>query len=78
VDGTDLSITSDDLYARVGTAALLLLGVHRSDAFKIDDRLILGAIRRAMEGSRERRNSLILRLWRWHAGRTRTSRRSCR
>jgi len=42
-----LSVSSDRLYAHLGTAfAPLLVGVHRADAFDADDRLIAGAIRR--------------------------------
>ncbi|MFL6937642.1 MAG: sulfurtransferase, partial [Xanthobacteraceae bacterium] len=49
MDGTP-SVSPYDLYARLGTAsAPLLLDVRREEAFAADDRLIIGALRRAPE-----------------------------
>src|SRR5262245_7808207 len=50
MDAYPSSISSHDLYARLGTAAApLLLDVRRQDAFDADDRLIVGALRAAPE-----------------------------
>jgi rhodanese-related sulfurtransferase len=50
MDGHRSSISSNDLYARLGTAAApLLLDVRRQAAFDADDRLIVGALRLAPE-----------------------------
>ena len=47
MDGTAPPVSSDDLYAQLGTAAApLLIDVRRQDAFNADDRLIIGASRR--------------------------------
>jgi rhodanese-related sulfurtransferase len=47
---TSLSISSDRLYAHLGTAlAPLLVDVRRAETFEADDRLIAGAIRRDPE-----------------------------
>ena len=44
------SISPDQLYARLGTAASpLLVDVRRTEGFKSDDRLIVGALRRDPE-----------------------------
>jgi rhodanese-related sulfurtransferase len=44
MDGTPTPISSNELYARLGTAAApLLLDVRRHDAFSSDDKLIIGA-----------------------------------
>jgi rhodanese-related sulfurtransferase len=46
MDGSSPSISPDDLYARLGTAAApVLVDVRPSDAFDADDRLIAGAVR---------------------------------
>jgi rhodanese-related sulfurtransferase len=48
MDGTLLSVPAGDLYARLGTAsAPMLVDVRRQDAFDADDRMVIGAIRRA-------------------------------
>src|SRR5438128_12388906 len=48
MDGNPNTISSHDLYARLGTAAApLLFDVRRPDAFGADDKLIMGAVRRA-------------------------------
>jgi rhodanese-related sulfurtransferase len=48
MDGRSQSISSTDLYARLGTAsAPLLLDVRREQAFSKDDTLIIGALRRS-------------------------------
>jgi rhodanese-related sulfurtransferase len=48
MDGTLLSVSAADLYANLGTAsAPILVDVRRQDAFDADDRMIIGAIRRA-------------------------------
>src|SRR2546423_13857274 len=48
MDGNPTTISSHDLYACLGTAAApLLLDVRRPDAFGADDKLIMGAVRRA-------------------------------
>jgi rhodanese-related sulfurtransferase len=50
MDGNPLPISSNDLYARLGTAASpLLIDVRRSDVFKADDRQIIGASHRVPE-----------------------------
>jgi rhodanese-related sulfurtransferase len=47
MDGTAPSVSSQQLYARLGTAAApLLVDVRRADAFDGDDAMIVGAIRR--------------------------------
>src|SRR5262245_57476807 len=47
MDGRPLPISSNDLYARLGTAkAPLLIDVRRHEAFEADDRLVIGASRR--------------------------------
>jgi rhodanese-related sulfurtransferase len=48
MDGTKThSISSTDLYVRLGTAAApLLIDVRRDDAFAADDKLIIGAVHR--------------------------------
>ncbi len=48
MDGKAHSLSSNDLYARLGTAAApLVIDVRRPDAFNADDRLIIGALHRA-------------------------------
>jgi rhodanese-related sulfurtransferase len=48
MDGTLLSVSAAELYANLGTAsAPILVDVRRQDAFDADDRMIIGAIRRA-------------------------------
>jgi rhodanese-related sulfurtransferase len=48
MDGNALAVSSNDLYARLGTAsAPLLIDVRRPDAFNSDDRLIIGALHRS-------------------------------
>lgn len=48
MDGIPLSISSSELYSRLGTAsAPVLLDVRRDDAFNADDSLIIGALRRS-------------------------------
>ena len=50
MDGNPLPVSSNDLYARLGTAAApLLIDVRRADAFKADDRQIIGASHRTPE-----------------------------
>ena len=50
MDGNPTSISSSDLYARLGTAsAPMLLDVRRQDAFDADDRLIVGGFHVAPE-----------------------------
>src|SRR5215831_13989468 len=50
MDGTLLSVPASDLYARLGTAStLMLVDVRRQEAFDADDRMVIGAIRRAPE-----------------------------
>jgi len=50
MDGNPLSISSSDLYARLGTAsAPVLLDVRRDEAFDSDRGLIIGAFHRAPE-----------------------------
>ena len=50
MDGNALPVSSDDLYARLGTAkAPVLIDVRRRDAFDADERLIIGAARRLPE-----------------------------
>ena len=50
MDGNSLFVSSDDLYARLGTAnAPLLIDVRRAQAFDADDRLIIGSARRLPE-----------------------------
>src|SRR5262249_999743 len=45
MDGNPTSISSSDLYARLGTAsAPVLVDVRRQEAFAADDRLIVGAL----------------------------------
>jgi rhodanese-related sulfurtransferase len=47
MDGMALSVSSQQLYARLGTAAApLLVDVRRADAFGGDDAMIVGAVRR--------------------------------
>ena len=49
MDG-NLSVSPSGLYARLGTSmAPMLVDVRRKDAFEKDDRLIVGALRRAPE-----------------------------
>src|SRR5262245_19467202 len=47
MDGTANLISSTDLYARLGTAAPLLLDVRRDEAFSKDGGLIVSALRRS-------------------------------
>ena len=48
MDGNGPSVSCNDLYARLGTAAApLLLDVRRNQVFEQDDRQIVGALRRA-------------------------------
>src|SRR5713226_8340303 len=48
MDGTPLSVSPSDLYARLGTAsAPVLIDVRRDEAFAADDRLIIGAFHRS-------------------------------
>jgi rhodanese-related sulfurtransferase len=48
MDRNPLSVSSSDLYARVGTASgPLLVDVRRQDVFSADDKLVIGAIHRA-------------------------------
>ena len=50
MDGTPPTISSDDLYARIGNAsAPILLDVRRRDTFESHDRVIVGALRRNPE-----------------------------
>lgn len=50
MDGSTPSVEPRELYARLGTAsAPLLLDVRKSDAFEVDDRLIIGAMHRPPE-----------------------------
>jgi rhodanese-related sulfurtransferase len=50
MDGNQTSISSNELYARLGTAAApLLLDVRRKDAFGADDKLIIGAYHQSPE-----------------------------
>src|SRR5262245_51852333 len=50
MDGNAHSISSNDLYARLGTAnAPMLVDVRRAQAFDDDDRLIIGSARRLPE-----------------------------
>src|SRR5258706_14678423 len=50
MDGTSTPISSNELYARLGTAtAPVLLDVRRNDAFSTDDKLIIGAFHRVPE-----------------------------
>jgi rhodanese-related sulfurtransferase len=50
MDGANPRVTSDDLYARLGTlSAPLLIDARSPEAFSADDRLIIGAIPRAPE-----------------------------
>jgi len=50
MDGNPTSISSSDLYARLGTAsAPVLVDVRRQDAFAADDRLIVGGFHVAPE-----------------------------
>jgi len=59
MDGTSASISPADLYARLGTAgAPLVIDVRRDKAFSADDRLIIGAIRRAPEDVERWQNEL--------------------
>lgn len=47
MDGAPTPISSNELYARLGTAAApVLLDVRRNDAFSADDKLIIGAYHR--------------------------------
>jgi uncharacterized protein with von Willebrand factor type A (vWA) domain len=48
MDGKVLPVTSDDFYARIGTAAApLVIDVRRQDAFNAADKLIIGAFYRS-------------------------------
>ena len=48
MDGTPLSVSPSDLYARLGTAsAPVLIDVRRDEAFAADDKLIIGAFHRS-------------------------------
>jgi rhodanese-related sulfurtransferase len=59
MDGHTLSVSPDDLYARLGTAAApLLIDVRRDEAFAADDRLIIGSTRRTPEDVASWRNAL--------------------
>jgi rhodanese-related sulfurtransferase len=59
MDGKALPISSDDLYAGLGTAqAPLLIDVRRRQAFETDDRLIVGSVRRLPEEVSDWRNAL--------------------
>ena len=60
MDGNPLPVSSNDLYARLGTAASpLLIDVRRADAFNADDRQIIGASHRLPEDvARGRRHCL--------------------
>jgi rhodanese-related sulfurtransferase len=50
MNGNALSVSSADLYSRLGTAkAPLVLDVRRSQAFETDDRQIIGSVRRRPE-----------------------------
>jgi rhodanese-related sulfurtransferase len=50
MDGSPTLISSNELYARLGTAASpVLLDVRRNDAFSTDDKLIIGAFHRSPE-----------------------------
>ncbi len=47
MDGNLLSVSADELYARLGTAsAPMLVDVRRQEAFSADDKLIIGAFHR--------------------------------
>ena len=51
MEGTLISVSAAELYAHLGTAsAPMLVDVRRQDAFDADDRMIIGAIRRAPGG----------------------------
>jgi rhodanese-related sulfurtransferase len=59
MDGNSFSISTDDLYARIGTAqAPLLIDVRRHQAFEADDRLIISSFRRLPEDVSEWRTTL--------------------
>jgi Fe-Mn family superoxide dismutase len=48
MDGSQLTVSPPDLYARLGTAsAPVLIDVRRHDSFLADDQLIIGAYHRA-------------------------------
>ena len=48
MDGTPVSVSAAELYARLGTAsAPVLVDVRRQEAFDADDRQIIGAVRHA-------------------------------
>jgi len=50
MEGDLVSVSAAELYAHLGTAwAPALVGVRRQDAFDADDKLIIGALRRAPE-----------------------------
>jgi len=59
MDGNAPLVSSNDLYARLGTAkAPLLIDVRRGEAFNADTSLIIGAARRLPEDVSEWRNAL--------------------
>jgi rhodanese-related sulfurtransferase len=59
MDGNAPLVSSNDLYARLGTAkAPLLIDVRRGEAFDADTSLIIGAARRLPEDVSEWRNAL--------------------
>ena len=59
MDGNTPLVSSNDLYARLGTAkAPLLIDVRRGEAFNADTSLIIGAARRLPEDVSEWRNAL--------------------
>jgi len=59
MDGNAPLVSSNDLYARLGTAkAPLLIDVRRREAFDADTSLIIGAARRLPEDVSEWRNAL--------------------
>jgi rhodanese-related sulfurtransferase len=59
MDGNALPISPAELYARLGTAAApVLIDVRRAEAFGSDDRLVIGASRRAPDDVAQWQNAL--------------------